>query len=61
MREESYKTSFKRVGKVLLITILYFGIMMAMPEGAPATPIISGMLTIPYLGYIIYLTCKPKS
>ena len=55
MREESYYTSFKRVGKVLAITIGYLVTALAMPAG-----IMSGILMFAYIGYVIYLTCKPK-
>jgi len=63
MREESYKDSFKRIGKVLLATILFFGVMMAMTK-SPSLPIINVIriiFTVSYLGYILYLNCKPKS
>jgi len=55
MREESYTTSFKRVGKVLAITVGYLGTALAIGGGA-----VVGVLSIAYIGYVLYLTCKPK-
>ena len=56
MREESYKTTFKKVGKTSLASIIYLVSALFMPDG-----IISGLLLFCYIGYIFYIRFKPNN